>query len=239
MVVGKPRHLQAPRKKIRKAKASGSRKKKGILESIGDVTLRDAADAASSVVRGGLRLATAMWNVEEKIFDVVQSGVAVVQGTPNIQSVNLIAEGSDYNNRTGNSIRARNLYLSLSAVANATAGTNFLRLIVLQDLENQGATPSASSFLESTGNDIYLSHYKHILGNRFRVLADEHIVLISGQQAYFKRFVMPIGTDILYQGTSGATGDLYNGALFVALVTDNPTNGPTFAFDSRLTFVDN
>ncbi len=212
---------------------------KSMLPNLGSVTLRDAADFAGAAIRGGMAIATRILNVEEKMLDLVQAGVAVVQGTPNIQSVNLIAQGNDYKNRAGNSIAARNLMVNISAVANSTAGTNFLRFIIFQDLENTGSTPSAATLLESTGADIYLSHYNHILGNRFRVLADEHIILLNGQQAYYRRIVCPIDTDILYQGTGATAGDLYNGALFIAIVTDNATNGPTVAFDSRLTYVDN
>jgi hypothetical protein len=208
------------------------------LQSFGDMTLRDAADMTASAIKGGLRIATRILNVEEKILDTVVGAFTATQ-TATIGSLSLIGTGNDYYQRTGLSVGARNVRLAVSAIANATAVTNFLRIVVLQDLENNGSAPTQASVFESTGNDGYLCAYNHINGNRFRVLMDEHVVVISGQQAYFKRFVLPIDTDILYQGTGTTTASGYNGTLFAYFISDAPVNGPLVAFDARLTYVDN
>ncbi len=203
-----------------------------------DMTLRDAADMAGSVLRGGAKIATAIWNVEEKIFDTYSS-TTPLSGSPNIQCVTIIAQGTDYNQREGLSIKARNLLATISAVGNATAGTNFVRIIFFQDLENRGVAPTAAEVLENTGSLAYNSYYNHVLAERFRVLSDEHIILIAGQQAYFKRLVMPVGSHILFTTSAAAVAAQYEGTIYFMVFTDNATNGPVVSIGCRLTYVDN
>jgi len=218
-----------------KNKKRGSKPKRSFGARVGDVTLREAGDMVGAVIRGGFHLATRLFNVEQKMVDTTFAGTVITQ-TGSIQCVSLIAQGTDYNQREGLSIGANNLRISVSGVANATNKTNFLRMIVLVDLENHGAVITTGGLFESTGADIYLSPYKHYDADRYKILMDEHIVLIDQQVALNKRFAMPLDYDIQFNSTGATLADIYPGAIFVVLVSDQPTNGPTVAFDARLTF---
>jgi hypothetical protein len=227
--VGKTKKMKKPQK---------AHKPRSLTQRIGDISLRDTADFASSVFRAGAYISTAVFNVEEKMLDIVLAATNITSSA-NISCLTLIAQGNDYNNRNGLSIRVRNICLTVSAVANTTAKVNFLRIIVLQDWENQGVAPTMADLLESTGADQYLSHYNHVLGNRFQVLLDEHVVLVDTSNAYFQRFTMPSGCDILFKTSAATTAAQYNGTIYCICLSDNATNGPLVAWDSRVTFVDN
>lgn len=204
---------------------------------LGDLTLRDAADYTATILKSGFRIATRILNVEEKNLDVLNTA-AVVTSTPTSYNFSLLAEGNDYFQRAGNSVGARNLRVSITVTANATVypAPSYLRFIVFQDLECNGAVAGASTLLESI--DIN-SAYNHVNGNRFRVLLDEPIAVISGQSCVYRRYVLPIDTDILYQGTTGVVASQYNGNIHGLAFSDAAANGPTFACFTRLTYVDN
>jgi len=211
---------------------------KSIGSRFGDMTMREASDYVGAAIKGGVELARRIWNVEEKMFDTTFAGT-VITSTGSIQSLTLIPQGVNYNERTGQTVGANNLRLAISAVANATAVTNFLRVIVLIDTENAGATITTAGLFQSTAADIYLSPYLNTTYERYKVILDEHVWLTSGQVAMNKRYVFPLDFDVMYSTAAGSLAAGRENAIFVVLVSDNATNGPTVAFDARLNFVDN
>jgi len=175
------------------------------------------------------------FNVEEKVFDSTLTGSGST-----IQCLTQIAQGTDYNQREGLSIKARNLVLNLYSKANVTAGTNFLRLVLLQDLENRGTAPALAEVFESTTTALNpLSPYNHILAERFRVMVDEHITLINGQQAYYARFLLPLDSHILFSTTLGNVAAQYEGSVYLFLIDSEAANQSSTSYYSRITFVDN
>lgn len=229
------------RTQTRRPKAGGSRSRNKARRppDIGDYSLRDAAELAGSVIRGGIKIATTLFNVEEKVLDVTNTGLTILDGAPHVQCLNAIAEGTDYNTRDGNSIKVRNIYLNMYAQANATAGTNFLRVLVFQDLEGVGSTPTIGSLLEATGSGALVAHYGHYLSDRYRVLMDEHISVTLNNKALYQRYALPIDSHCLYQGTDASVASTYNGSLWIIITSDQATNGPALSYSARLTYVDN
>jgi hypothetical protein len=234
MVKGRNGRPRGPaRSGKRKPRSKGPSRRKGW--SMGDLTLRDAADVTGAIIRGGARIATTIFNVEEKVFDFSQSATGAT-----IQCICQIPQGTDYNNREGLSIKARNLLLNIYSRANLTAGTNFLRIIIFQDLENRGVAPTVADVFESTTTALNsVSPYNHILAERFRIMLDEHVTLIFGQQAYFARFVMPIDNHILFQTAAGSVPAQYEGSLYIFLIDSEAVNQSSTTYYTRLTFVDN
>lgn len=241
ILVGKPSR-QGPRLAPRqgpRGKPKGGRKSGGKKFNFGDLTLRDAADVTGAVLRGGVKLATAIFNVEEKIFDTQIS--AVVHGATVVNLSN-IGQGDNYNNRQGLSVMARNLVFNyILYLAGST--NNFVRIIIFQDMEQTGVDPAPADVLEdaSSAAKALVSPYLRYTGDRYRILTDEHHSLCASSPTNFmnRRLVMPIDNHILFQSTTGADASNWNGALYMMYMSDVAASGPALTAHARLTYVDN
>lgn len=241
LLVGKPPqrpHQRGPAATKRGGKGKPN-SKGGRKFNMGDLTLRDAADVAGAVIRGGVRLATAIFNVEEKVFDTQIS--ATVHGATVVNLSN-IAQGDNYNNRQGLSIMARNLVLNYILYL-AGSSNNFVRIIVFQDMEQQGVDPAPGDVLEdvTSAAKALVSPYLRYTGDRYRVLTDEHHALCASSPTnfMFRRLVMPVDNHVLFQSTTGADASNWNGALYMMYMSDVAASGPAITAHTRLSYVDN
>lgn len=232
--VGKSRHQRSVKVK---GPPRSTRTHRSITQRFGDMTLRDAADMTATVLKGGIRLATRLLNVEEKIADVGAAAFTLTSAGY-VDNLSGMAEGLDWYQRTGNSIGARNLRFSFTLTANAAVSPapSYTRLILVQDLECNGTAPTLALVLEAATMN---SAFNHVTGNRFRVFVDEVFAPVSGNHAVTRKYACPIDTDILYQGTTAGVASQYNGNIFLLAFSDAAVNGPSFAYSSRLTYVDN
>lgn len=183
----------------------------------------------------GYRYLKSMVNVERKFCDVNYSSQVIGKSLA-VYQLNTIAEGSDYNQRTGISVKSSSLLLRFSVHLDPAATYNQVRLILFEDCENQGSAPTGTDILESSTN--YLSPLQHSHGQRWKVLRDKIITLdVNGKAVVDLRMFMKMASHYKYSGVNA--GDTYNCALYLGIISDNNTNSPVVDFYSRLRFVDN
>lgn len=215
-------------------------KKKGWLSR---TSLQDAADAVGSAVKWGGTFLAALPNIEEKYFDLTTAS-SNLASTATIDNLSNIVQGTDYNQRLGNSIRAMRLRFDYTILNNASSvTTNLIRIIVFRDFMCQGADPTPAQVLETvaSGMQAVNSAYLHYAYDRFEVLHDEvHITsqVGSSQQAIHRRCLFPINDHILYSSTAGADASDWQGSLYVLYVSNVATFDPTISYHSRLVFTD-
>lgn len=264
---------------IRKAKGRPSRsgavrfnsqrrgKKFSASSKVGNVTLRDAASLAMKAWNA-TKYITSLINVEEKMFDFTQA-LTTQTYTGSVVNLSNVAEGSDYNNRDGNSILVQKLEIRGQVNSSTNnAGINavpVIRILILRDmLQNAGADPTPADILETTGTALApFSPFNHILdgqGNssarRFRVLKDFTHQLVPpfgttiattttgnldalGSDSVSFDWRIPVGAHTMFKGTSGADASDYVGALYALMISNVQTNGPNVALYSRMYFTDN
>lgn len=208
--------------------------------SASSISLQDAADFAGVIWKYG-KYALAYLNVEEKeSYQALYNGIITNVG---VFSPIAIAQGLDYNNRTGDSIKVENLRIEYVLSANVTAAQNYTRVVVLRDFMNQGALPAAADIFQDVSNNsaIIVSPYKHSLGDRFEVLSDQvHCQVATDTSALIhKRLAYGISDHVLFQGTSSSVSDTWQGVIYVITVTDQSTNGPKLVLSSLVTYIDN
>lgn len=236
--LGAPRRPRVSLTVKRPGKTKRSRKSKGkksLISQMGDMTLRDAADMTQAVIRGGLRIATSVFNVEEKVLDTMNNTNYTSTGT--VENLSFMAQGSNYNQRDGLSVRARNLVINYYAVFNSLgSGTQTVRVILFQDLEYQGTPPGPTNVIELAS---VVAPYLHYVGDRFRVLADQAEIITSAKPGTYHRIVCPVDSHITYKGPTSASADGWNGQLFALIISDQAANAPTVNWYARLDFVDN
>jgi hypothetical protein len=237
---------KSKRKKQNKKQNKSSRRKNAIRSPLHDVSassvsLQDAADFAGVVWKYG-SYALAALNVEEKeTYQLLSNGVTT--GSANIFQPIQMAQGTDYNQRIGDSIKVSNMRLDLILQANATAVSNFTRIMVVRDFMNQGALFAAGDIFQDTTSQaaVVLSPYLHTIGDRFEVLLDEVFTttLATDSNLIHKRYAFGIGDHVLFQGTSSAIGSTWQGNIYVVVSTDQATNGPKLIMSSLINFIDN
>lgn len=240
-----PPSIKSARKRGRGKKAGKRGKmpktRKGLLSNVSanSVSLQDAADFAGVVWKYG-KYALAAINAEEK-----ESYVLVKDGATAsfIQFVSGIAQGLDYNQRTGDSVKVTNVRMEYVLVGNVTAGANISRLIILRDFMNQGSQPVNSDIFQdtSTATATIASPYLHNLADRFEVLYDqvETQTYTSESTLVHRRIGMAINDHVLFKGTSAATSDSWQGAFYVVFITDQAVNAPKLTLSIMFNYVDN
>ncbi len=208
--------------------------------SAASISLQDAADFAGAVWKYG-KYALAMLNVETKESYNLTANATIVNTT--IYNLINIAQGSDYNQRTGDSIKLENMRLEYTLIVNATAGVNFTRIIVLRDFMNVGAAPAIADVLQDTSSQAaqLVSPFLHSLGDRFEVLSDQvHCQVNNSESALVhRRNAYGINDHMLFKGPTAAIGDTWQGMIFVIAITDQPVNGPKLVMSSLVDYVDN
>lgn len=173
-------------------------------------------------------------NVERKFFDVAQTNQAIGT-TAVIYPLTQIAQGDAYNNREGNSVKAKSLFYRQTTVLNTSAEQTFVRVVIFKDMEQNGTSPTAAQLLESSGN--YISPLNHVNGTRFKILRD-HIVNVT-KTLNAKQYETYIRLSNHIKFSDSASTDTKEGNIYLLLLSDQATNTPTIDFNSRLRYVDN
>jgi len=210
-----------------------------LLDRIKAITVGDAAEAASF----GFKAAASLlknFNSEVKVVDTsVAPAASTWAGV--VTPISLLAQGADYNNRDGDSIRAHGLELRWTASA-AAATVNTVRTLIVSDNECRGSAPAASDFLAVTGTvSAPLSPWNYFNSEKMNILYDSGPIVLSpgGNGTTSHTVVLPLAFHVRYLGAAGLIGNAYEGNLFVLQISDINASGPPMGFYSRLHYVDN
>jgi len=235
-----------PRKKKSSKKLSKRKSKKGrvIRSPLKDVSaetisLKDAADFIGTIWTYG-KYALGALNAELKENYILNSNGTVVNDS--FFYVSGLAQGVDYDQRIGDSIKVENVRFEYVLSVNPTAGENFTRIIIFRDFMNQGVLPTAAELLQDTSTVPLqiTSPYLHTNADRFEVMYDVvHCQTTSSDSALIhRRVAVGLNDHIVYSGTDAMVASAWQGALFCAVITDQPTNGPKLQLSSLMTYVD-
>jgi len=230
-----PVNYNAPTRSVRKARPRRNH------QSTGDSVGKYASDAWSLARRtaSGLNEIRKLINIETKPLDTIKTAT-VVNTTGFTQCVSEIAQGTDFTNRVGDSIKLQKIMCRLRLYQNTGATETTLRVVCFRDLDGYGTAPTTADLFETVGVvSAPLSPFKWLNMDRFSVLYDELICFNStGQQTEEIMFDLPHGGHIKYLGTTAAAGSDGKGSIYWAFLSDEATNTPTIAFYSRVLFTD-
>jgi len=214
-----------------------------------DVTAGDAISVASRAYSMAKQLWTLL-NVEEKKFEV--DGTGTVTTTPTVINLSNIAQGTDYNNRVGDSILTQDLEVRVVLSGNAIVNGHYGRVLIVRDKESQGTDPllsdvlaSISNYMVAPANPLYRQRYNVLYDEVFSINNPVGLATAGTSTNYLPtRLVLPPykrkqNQHIRYDSTAGADASNLEGQLFLMLWSDQASNGPTFAYASQLTFTDN
>ncbi len=159
-----------------------------------------------------------------------------VSNTGSVQQLDLIPAGSDATDRTGISVRVKGIGFHATIFAASTViDINKLRVIVFVDKQQEkDAKSDIATVLQETNP---LSYINQVRRPRFRILYDNLIVLDLTNK-FSRKIIWWKKLDFIqtYNGPAGT--DMEKNNIFLLLLSNEPTNKPTFQFTSRIIYTD-
>ena len=163
-----------------------------------------------------------------------------INNTGVVSPISRIAQGTDYTQRIGNSIKMQRIEVRCRIFQNPTATQTVVRCSLVRDLDGAGTIPTTSDIFENVGGiSAPLTQFDFLNRKRFSVLYDELITLDVGQgttQCF--TLDLPHEGHVLYLGSTAAAASDGKGSLYLCFLSDEATNTPTCAFSTRIVFTD-
>lgn len=182
-------------------------------------------------------------NVEQKFKEA--SGNPTYDRSGAIAYLSGIDQGDSTITREGNSIKMQHFKLRFFISHNAakTSGTAH-RILVIRDLQNQGATITANDVLETVGTsnapNAFIDFTNGPLQNkRFGVVYDRVLTTHPYKPIVSDTFISSHDVHVYYRGTDSAVTSAGNGSYFLIAISSDSTDLPTIVYNTRMEFTDN
>lgn len=175
-------------------------------------------------------------NIETKINETFIFGAIDTSGAVNC--ISQFAQGLDYNNRVGDSIKLQRISFSARFSTGTTGTKTFIRTMLVRDLDGYGTLPTVANVLQQV--DV-LSEKNYLNTERFSVLYDELEAINSvSTPNTVVRVIMPHEGHIKYLGTTAAAASNGKGSLYILTISNETagTNAPTCEIRTRIYFTD-
>lgn len=212
------------------------------LGGTGRAVGRYVEDAASLGMRTfqGLNHLRRLINVETKICNAVASnGTMTISSS--ISCLSQIAQGSNYTDRVGDSIRLQSLEFRARLFQNTSATQTVARIIIFRDLDGTATAPTKADVLDAFGTSADVcAQYNWLNRDRFSILYDEFQSFSStGTTTDTMYFRTTHEGHVKYLGTTATAASNGKGSIYVMFISDEATNVPTVTWNSRVSFTDN
>lgn len=181
----------------------------------------------------GVKYIKGLVNSEVYKYDLDVTPTTDTSGT--VTHISAVAIGDGDNNRTGNGIFVRSIYLRGTMIKHASATSTFVRMLIVQDTQQASDTiPPITGVLESIAINAPLN--SDAVG-KFNILRDKVFVLNSQHPQQVLQEYIPLKVHVRFNGTAGT--DVQRNNMYVMFFSNEATNAPTVAYSSRVSYHDN
>lgn len=192
----------------------------------------------------GLNEIRKLINVEQKFKEASASSTYDRSGT--VAYLSGLDQGDSTITREGNSIKMQTFRLRyfIKHNANQTSATCH-RILIVRDMQNQGATITANDVMESvgvSGAPLAFRDFTNgpLQNKRFAIVYDHQCITHPYKLGVDDAFVTNHDCHIYYRGTDSAVTSAGNGSYFlIALSSDTGADLPTLNYNARMEFTDN
>jgi len=191
----------------------------------------------------GLNEIRKLINVEHKYVDTNTNSTTSVTGV--VTYLNGIAQGDGISDRDGDSIRVLKFQIAGCVFRNHSSSANeTVRVLVVRDLQNQGAIIVGTDVLETLGTSTAPYQFVDMLNgqfynNRFTIVYDELFAINANDQNAPFRFETSHPCHIAFRGTTGTVASAGAGAYFLVAISNTGSDTPFVDFSSRIIYTDN
>lgn len=220
----------AYRKNYRRSKFRGRRR--GRRGGVMNMRVGDVAQKAYQ----GVKFLKTLINTEKKFLDTTSSLAVTSAGS--VQWLSAITTGTGYNQRTGAVVKGYSLSCRGDVLLNTSAVASIVRIIVFVNKAlNHGATPTVLDILQIPS--VYSPYNLDNLGD-FTVLMDKRITVDNASRKLVD-FGMQrkLNHHIRWDASGDLATDTESGHIYMLLVSNEASLGPTVAWYYRLRFIDN
>lgn len=192
----------------------------------------------------GLNEIRKLINVEHKYIDVNASSASSRAGV--ITYLSPAGQGDDITQREGDSIKVQSFEITGLVYRDSAATTNSeaIRILILRDLQNTGASPTGNDIVENVSTQY--APYQPLdflngsdLNKRFTIVYDNLVNLDLQTTCKAFSFKSMHDCHVFYRGTTNAVASAGNGSYFMLVLSSNSTLTSNVDFTSRLRFTDN
>lgn len=184
---------------------------------------------------------------ERKTIDVDPASY-VCDTTGSVTLLNGVATGTDFTDRIGRKITIKSLYLTgFIAPTDDTITHNMARIIVVYDMQTNGAAPVVTDVLKSSTSTSQINLQNR---DRFRILIDKRYCVakvdntatqtFSGAPSMHKvQIYKRLNLETLFGGTAATVGSIQTGSIYLITIGSAAANaGSSFTGSSRVRFLD-
>lgn len=200
----------------------------------------EKADKAITIAKKAIKLAKG----EIKIITSLGTATTIPDGAGRFIELSNIGVGNTNLLREGNEITLKRVYMELMLKIAAVASSSQVRVLLVRDKQANGAVFNPNNLLQTVANFSGLIAPRNVnFMKRFSVLYDKVHVLnqnITGV-VFSTRFVKSIkkqNIKIRYDGAVADITDVQTNSYSLVLISNEPTNEPTFDHFVRLDFTD-
>lgn len=191
------------------------------------------ADMAYKAFKG-VKYIKGLVNAEMHHYDNTVSGLPI-SSTGSVALLNPISIGDNNSERNGNSILSKYLFGRLEFAKNPSSTQTFIRIIIFNDKQQIGDTPPAVTDVLSSAST--LSPLNSFQSGRFKILKDMKISLDVNKTISSYKISVRLPFHSKYNGTTGL--DIQKNGLYILMISNEPTNTPSYSYDLRYSFYDN
>jgi len=185
---------------------------------------------------------------ERKVIDVDPASYNA-NTTGVLTLLNGVATGTDFTNRIGRKIRLKSIYIrGYCQPEDQTTGNNLARMIVVYDMQSNGAAPTVTDILKSATSVAQLNLDNR---DRFKVLIDKQLAMgqFDSTTAGATNAAAPtihqikkykkLNLEVLFNGTAATVGSIATGSIYMLTIGAVASGvGSTFTVSSRIRFED-
>lgn len=156
-----------------------------------------------------------------------------------------IPQGDNISEREGDSIKVQSIELSGGFFRDPASTSNeAVRMMVIRDLQNAGASPTAADILQAVGTAY--APFQPIdflngndLNKRFTVVFDHLTFVDPYHPTQIVDFKSNHDCHVFFRDTGSTVSSSGNGTYFLVVLSDAAANSANFYFTSRIRFTDN
>lgn len=173
-------------------------------------------------------------NPEYKFLEAINT--VTPSNTGSVQPLSIITQGDQNTMRSGNEIKVTSALMRATITKAAAATATKVRCIIFSDVSSNGAVPALADVLQTANQD---SPVNRVNGTRFTVIMDRSYVLDNDKPMKQLYWYKKLQHHIHYLTTDNTNGSLGQGQIYFLTISNESTNAPQVAYNSRMRFLDN